>query len=110
MKVNILGTEYTITILDKINKYMKDNPDVSGYMDPSSKKIVVYVKDIEVDDEEQYKKRTLRHEITHAFFYESGLDCNANNITEWARNEEMIDWFAIQSPKIFKVFNELNIL
>jgi hypothetical protein len=28
----------------------------------------------------------------------------------WSQNEEMVDWLAIQSPKIFKAFQELNIL
>lgn len=56
------------------------------------------------------KKRVLRHEIIHAFFNESGLSDDSNNVTAWAKNEEMVDWFAIQSPKVFKVFQELDIL
>lgn len=30
--------------------------------------------------------------------------------TPRAINEEMVDWFAIQSPKIFKAFTELELL
>jgi hypothetical protein len=41
---------------------------------------------------------------------ESGLDGNGNSCDCWELNEEMVDWFAIQSPKIFKVFKELNIM
>ena len=41
---------------------------------------------------------------------ESGLDSNSNSADSWATNEEMVDWFAIQSPKIFKVFNELKLM
>ena len=57
------------------------------------------------------EKRNLRHEIIHAFFNESGLSDNSFEFTgAWAKNEEMVDWLAIQSPKIFRVFQELDIL
>ena len=42
---------------------------------------------------------------------ESGLFNNTYNVdTGWAMNEEMVDWFAIQSPKIFKVYSEMGLL
>ena len=52
----------------------------------------------------------MRHEILHAFLYESGLRENSCTSFAWAENEEMIDWFAIQFPKILKIYGELNIL
>lgn len=56
-------------------------------------------------------KKTLRHEIIHAFLTESGLHGNTYNVDGgWAMNEEMVDWFAIQSPKIMRVFEELEVL
>ena len=56
-------------------------------------------------------KETLRHEIIHAFLNESGLRYDAKeSFGPWTQNEEMIDWFAIQSPKIFKVYEELKLL
>lgn len=66
--------------------------------------------DCELQDYEIYKRSVLRHEIIHAFLYESVLDASSSTSGAWAINEEMCDWFAIQSPKIFKVFQELNIL
>ena len=57
-----------------------------------------------------YQNSVLRHEIIHAFLYESGLDTCTSCTGNWALNEEMVDWLAIQTPKIFKVFKELNIL
>lgn len=42
-----------------------------------------------------YQKKVLRHEIVHAFLYESGLWQNAYGSKCWAKNEEMIDWMAI---------------
>lgn len=42
---------------------------------------------------------------------ESGLSDSSNQYGgAWAKNEEMVDWFAIQSPKIFKVYSELGII
>ena len=49
-------------------------------------------------------RKVLRHEIIHAFLNESGLRENS----EWAYNEEMIDWLAIMIPKINKCFEDSN--
>ena len=52
-----------------------------------------------------------RHELVHAFLNESGLQDDAFEVHKaWPNNEEMVGWFAIQSPKIFKVYKELGIL
>lgn len=59
---------------------------------------------------QDYEKKILRHEIIHAFLYESGLDINSHDIDQWARDEEMVDWMAIQFPKMYKIFAELDIL
>ena len=83
-----------------------------GICEQYSKKIVLndckYTEDevMRVDNFEEYKKKVARHEIFHAFFGESGLRGNST----YAENEELIDWLAIQSPKIFKVFKELDLL
>jgi hypothetical protein len=54
---------------------------------------------------------TLRHEIVHAFFNESGLRESTNHFEgAWCKNEELVDWIAIQFPKIHKVYAELGIL
>lgn len=57
------------------------------------------------------EKETLRHELIHAYLYESGLNESAYSSSEsWARNEEMIDFFAIQGPKIMKTWQDANCL
>lgn len=62
-------------------------------------------------DLESYINKNIRHEIVHAFLYESGLEGNSLKLEEgWANNEEMVDWIAIQFPKILKVFQELDVL
>lgn len=117
-KINILGTKYTIeTHKVSEDEYLEKNR-LAGYCGEDSKLIVIadmseekYFSDINEKEKESYRKRTLRHEIMHAFLNESGLSDNSNQFdSAWAKNEEMVDWFAIQSPKIFKVFAELGIL
>ena len=49
--------------------------------------------------------KVIRHELVHAFIFESGL-CEC---CSWADNEELVDWIARQFPKMNKVFSELNI-
>ena len=111
-KVNILGTEYTIKRPKAADDLKLDECD--GYCDTSVKLIVV--EDYEPDpksklDLEDYAKQVMRHEIIHAFMHESGLDANSCCFEGgWSTNEEMIDWFAIQSPKIFKAFRDVGCL
>lgn len=117
-KVNILGTEYTIERKNYKAEPAFEKNGIDGYCDGQLKKIVycdLNTYPIMTDETEEYRRacecHTLRHEIIHAFFNESGLMENASQFCNaWAQNEEMVDWFAIQSPKIYKVFEELNIL
>ena len=116
-KVNILGTEWNI-IFQTIEQD-KAFADCDGYCDPTVKKIHVRLyTDEEVKDNkfayesrEEHRKKVIRHEILHAFMFESGLWRNSFSVDlSWSMNEEMIDFYAIQSPKIFKVFQELDII
>lgn len=111
-KINILGTEYWI----EFRKEDEDTilKDCNGYCDVTVKLIVVLAepnKECDYEDFSFIQKKTLRHEIVHAFLTESGLFNNTYNVDAgWSKNEEMVDWFAIQSPKIFKVYSELGII
>lgn len=115
--VNILGTKYRIEI-HRISedKNLKDNK-WAGYCDEDAKLIVIADLDEEQyfsfqteKEKDVYTKKTLRHEILHAFLNESGLSDNALMYeAAWSKNEEMIDWFAIQYPKITEIYKELNI-
>ena len=111
--VLILGTVYKISY----NTREKDTTlnDKDGYTDDYQKRIVVaseksFNENWDRQSIEIYQKKVLRHEIIHAFLYESGLDVNSNKAYSWAENEEMVDWFAIQSPKIYKIYKDLDIL
>lgn len=106
-EVHILGTRYSIRIIDE-DDYRYDR-EADGWCDPSVKEILIfnYKQSAEsVKDLVAYQKKVLRHEIVHAFLYESGLWQNAYGSKCWAKNEEMIDWMAIQIPKIQRAYKE----
>lgn len=110
MKVNILGTEYEI-IINASDEMLP--PDSDGAMDFSIKKIMIAKfepDEYSIKDFYAYRKKVLRHEIIHAFLYESGLWNSSGNVTAWGKCEEIADWFAIQSPKIFQAFKEVDCL
>lgn len=63
------------------------------------------------DNIAEYNKKVLRHEIIHAFLRESGLSGNSMQYDgAWAQCEEMVDWIAIQFPKILKAFQDADCL
>lgn len=112
MIINVLGTEYTITVKKYDEDEIFERRSFCGYCDGYSKKIVVgdlkTFKGWEHEEKQTIKecqKQILRHEITHAFFNESGLQDSAFAYDgAWAKNEEMVDWFATQGPKIYSAW------
>lgn len=103
-KVNVLGTEYTITVSnEKQDKIMKG---ADGYTDKTTKRIVVLDKpeDNDLGDFDSYQRKVLRHEIIHAFLFESGLHGNANYSADGEHPEMMVDWFAVQFDKLEAAF------
>lgn len=104
-KVNILGTEYHIEF-----KELED-AGIDGYCDYSSKHIVIRSDNSnKIEDFEWLQKKQLRHEIIHAFMAESGLQANWEHETKFGHEETVVDWFAVQSPKIFAVFIQLGLV
>ncbi len=109
-KINILGTEYTISLCHDSDDPRMNESD--GFCDDTTHEI--FVENFEGEDGkpntkanlEIQRKKNLRHEILHAFAFESGLAENS----PWAQNEELIDWIAIQGPKIFKAWQEVGAL
>lgn len=116
--VNILGTPYTI----KLKQYGEDETferrSIDGYCDSWTKQIVICDMSTRKGWEhepsetaEAAQKEALRHEIVHAFFDESGLGYSSNAVgCAWAKNEEMVDWFAIQGPKVYRAWQEAGCL
>ena len=108
-KVNILGTEYTITEESKSDNELLDCRD--GYTDWTTKEIVVArEQDGNLADMEAYIREVIRHEIVHAFFFESGLADCSNQSYVWAQDEQMVDWIARQGQKIYKAWQEAGAL
>lgn len=86
--------------------------EADGWCDTSVKELLVFnfKQSVEsVRDLAEYQRKVIRHEIIHAFLYESGLWQNSLNSGAWAKNEEMVDWLAIQAPKIFMAFREAGV-
>lgn len=112
MEVKVLGTNYEIISVEETNDNLEKYPllkENSGYTDITTKQIYILkyktTEDTFIKLDVLYKK-TLRHELVHAFLYESGLFNNTNS--DWAKNEEVVDWIAIQFEKMLKVFIELQ--
>lgn len=104
-KVNILGVQYTIKVQDEDENPILQNCD--GYCDWTTKEMVVENgKNGTLGDMDAYICKVIRHEIVHAFLFESGLFESSASIDAWARNEEMVDWFARQGEKIYKAWCE----
>lgn len=105
-KINILGTIYEFKLTKREDDPKLDNND--GYCDSSTKTIVVedmIPEKYSKANLEEYTKQVVRHEMIHAFLSESGLaTCS------WADNEEMVDYFAIQLPKMVKAMKLIDVL
>ena len=118
MIVNVLGTEYAITIKSHEQEPYFKKKSCDGFENCNTKEITI----LDLDTSEQWEddtkeakaiatKAIIRHEITHAFFDESGLQTSSCSFTGgWATNEEMVDWIALQFPKIQKAFESVDAL
>ncbi len=103
-----MGETRIISILGelwKINYNVKiDDDDVDAQTHPYER--VINIADDIADGADV--KRIIRHEIIHAFMFESGLGFNFEH-KPFGQDETMIDWFAIQYPKMKIVFRLLDI-
>lgn len=119
-KVNILGVEYEIFIVPEDCTWI-DMKHVDGrcsfydkkicICDLTSKKSYNSKTDISGKALDQFYRETARHEIINAFLYESGLS-SSSMVYEgaWAKCEEMIDYFAIQGPKLLQAWKDADVL
>ena len=106
--VNILGATYSI----EYKTIAEDNTleGIDGYCDYTDRKIVIKSENNNnLGDFERLKRKNLRHEIIHAFLSESGLQANFQHCEKFGHDETMVDWFAIQFPRIAEVYKKLDI-
>ena len=117
-KINILGTDYSICIKAYSEDDAFERLSIDGYCNSFTRQIVccdmATYKGWEHEARETIEaaqKEVLRHEIVHAFFHESGLaDSSLNADCAWAKNEEMVDWFALQGKKIYIAWKKAGCL
>lgn len=106
LSVNILGTEYTVKFMSEKEDYRLEEMD--GYTDFYSKLIVVENSRAgTIHNINEYHRKVLRHEIVHAFLYESGFATSSHGNDSFADDEEIVDWIAIQGRKIHKAWESV---
>lgn len=94
MQVDILGTKYTV----KEDRSLRET-DADGLCKCYSKEILyralndLLCSDDSVELKDNRRREVIRHEIIHAFFFESGL-------VNYSEDELLVDWLAKQFPKI----------
>ena len=113
MTIDVLGTKYAIVKSTCKADSILETAD--GYCDRSSKRIIVIdINDkncsFEISDPEWYYRKVLRHEIIHAFMFESGIAECFQWKTDDIHNEAIVDWVAIQAPKIIKAWRKAGCL
>lgn len=108
--IKILGSAWEISV-----RSYKDDPllgDCDGYCDWTTRTIVVE-REIEggnLADMDAYVRKVLRHEIVHAFLFESGLGHASHKSKCWAVDEEIVDWFARMGEKIYRAWEDTGAL
>lgn len=111
LKIDILGTKYDLQIVPKEKDAYLEECD--GYCDYTTKKIVVEDwKNKSVGDlgnDSVYLKQIKRHEIIHAFLFESGLGANWEH-KPFGQEETTVDWIARQFPKMLEAFRAADAL
>lgn len=106
MKINVLGADYNVTVSNDAKEPRLVGCD--GFCDETTREIFAEDYKFKMDDPGSKRnlkiqtKKVLRHELTHAFLFESGLAENS----PFAQNEELVDWIAIQGPKLYKAWQE----
>lgn len=107
--VDILGVSYKIEIKNQDEMKKLSESEIANIMfynglcDTNEK--VIYIDESLLKTPSLYNK-TLRHECIHGAFFESGLDSQC----DFATNEANVDFIALQFPKLYNVFKDLNIL
>lgn len=110
-KVDVLGTEYSIYLdISESEDAMLEECD--GYCDKTSKRIVICdCAGANLDRIEDYQKYCIRHELIHAFMFESGIGgCATWDVEGQEHPEHMIEWIAMQFPKMIKAFQTVGAL
>lgn len=115
-RIDILGTKYDITFKNYEDDSAFEKRAIMGYCNTQNKLIVIcnmqtypgYENELD-STISPLMKSCIRHEITHAFLSESGLQSSSLSYGgAWADNEEMVDWIANQGVKIYNTWKQAD--
>lgn len=101
-RVKILGETY------KVDTNCKElvGSGADGMCKMYSKEIKIIPAEFMLENEDKLEekieryKEVVRHEVIHAFLSENGLD-------DYSRDEKIVQWFAMQLPKINMAISEV---
>jgi len=98
LKINILGQEYDLLMMNEKEFPKLVSAKASGLAELYSKQLIINKDDTKEDGEtfdnlKEYTNKVIRHEIIHAYFHEAGL-------SDYCHDEKLVDWIALQLPKM----------
>lgn len=101
-----MGQEYDLRLLTEKEFPKLVSAKASGLAELYNKELIINKDDTIADKEtfdnlREYSNTTVRHEILHAFFHEAGL-------RDYCKDEKLIDWLALQIPKISKAIKQFE--
>ena len=109
--LNILGSKWKLKVIPRACDPMFATVD--GYTDRSIRTMFVAEDSTnamdDLNDWAEYQKVVKRHEIIHAFLFESGLAQDMYH-PAYGHDEAGIDWCSIQFPKMLEVFKKVDAL
>lgn len=107
--LNILGSKWKLKEISRDSDPMFGMVD--GYTDRSSRTMLVANEGTcepgAFSNWPEYLKSVKRHEIIHAFMLESGLAQETYH-PSYGTDEQAVDFFAIQFPKMLEVFQKAD--
>ena len=98
-KIDIIGSSWEVRLREEHeDERLKD---CSGFTDWTSRTIVMLDvrKSSNLGRQDVYMRKVLRHEIVHAFMFESGLGDDWTH-EQYGQEETVVDWIAYQLPKL----------
>lgn len=105
MHIDILGTPYNIKFQTESENPKLSTLNANGLAELYSKELIIrtgYEDDLNsFKNITKFREKVLRHEIIHAIFHESGLDC-------YGDDETLVNFLALQFPKMQAIMDKLK--
>ena len=110
MKINILGTDYEIKLLNEEEYPKLKAADAYGLAELYTKELIIDKSlSVPIHENEEVRhanlneltRKIIRHEVIHAYFHEAGL-------SDYGDDEVLVDWLAIMLPKLSESSNHIN--